>query len=73
MADTPRDMTFRLVPIDSPEASESRVAGSAADRIRLVAILSAMMWTRTRRPLPVYSRATMPVRFVSQTSVRTGE
>lgn len=56
-----RDMTVRIVPLGSPEANESRVGGTIAERVALVAELSAMLWVHTGRPLPVYTRATMPV------------
>ena len=58
-----RDMTVRLVPLDSREAGDARVGGTAAERILLVATLSEMLWAHTRRPLPTYTRATMPVAF----------
>ena len=54
-------MTVRSVPLRSPETGESRVGGTAAERLAIVAQLSEMMWTRTRRALPNYTRATMPV------------
>ncbi len=54
-------MTARIVPLNSREAGEARVAGTIAERIALVAELSEMMWARTGRPLPSYTRATMPV------------
>lgn len=59
-----RDMTVRIVPLRSREASESRVGGTAVDRLNLVAVLSKTLWARTRRPLPAYTRATMPVVFI---------
>ncbi len=54
-------MTVRLVPLDSREAGEARVGGSIAERVALVARLSDMLWTQTGRPLPNYTRATMPI------------
>ena len=54
-------MTGRVVPLRSLEASESRVGGTVAERIALIAELSEMTWARTGRPVPSYSRATMPV------------
>ncbi len=58
-------MTVRLVPLHSREASEARVGGSVAERVALVARLSEMLWTRTGRPLPGYTRATMPIAMTS--------
>jgi hypothetical protein len=54
-------MTVRVVPLRSPEAGEARVGGTAAERLELVARLSESSWALTRRPLPSYSRATMPI------------
>ena len=54
-------MTARVVSLTSREAGEAIVGGTVAERIALVAELSESMWRLTGRPLPVYSRATMPV------------
>lgn len=54
-------MTARVVPLDSAEAAEARVGGTVAERVALVAELSRLLWARTGRPLPTYSRATMPI------------
>ena len=54
-------MTARVVPLHSREAGDVTVGGSAADRLVLVAQLSETSWKLTGRPLPVYTRATMPV------------
>jgi len=51
----------RVVPLHSPEASDSRAGGTAAERVALVAELSEMLWTRAGKPLPAYTRATMPI------------
>jgi hypothetical protein len=54
-------MTVQVVPLDSPEAGEARVGGTAAERLALVTQLSESSWALTRRPLPSYTRATMPI------------
>jgi hypothetical protein len=54
-------MTVRIVPLGSREAGDARVGGTPAERLRLVARLSEALWVRTGRPLPNYTRATMPV------------
>lgn len=54
-------MTVRIVPLHGAEASDSRVGGTVAERLALVTSLSERLWTLTRRPLPVYTRATMPI------------
>lgn len=63
MATDRRDMTVRVVPLGSPEAGDSRVGGTATDRVTLVGTLTEALWARTRRPLPTYTRDTMPVAF----------
>jgi len=56
-------MTARVVPLRSDEASDARVAGTAAERLALLAELSRRMWTLTQRPLPSYTRSTMPLKL----------
>ena len=56
-------MTARIVPLRSDEASDARVEGTAAERLALLAELSRRMWDLTKRPLPSYTRASMPVRL----------
>lgn len=63
-----RDMTVRVVPLHSREASEALVGGTAADRLALVARLSERLWALTHQPLPAYTRSTMPILI---TSLRT--
>ena len=65
MATDRRDMTVRVVPLESDEAGDSRVGGTAAERVALVGKLSAEVWARTHRPLPAYTRATMPVKLTT--------
>ena len=66
-------MTVRVVPLNSPEAGEARVGGTAADRLALVARLSESSWARTRRPLPSYTRATMPIVIMALGARPTGD
>jgi hypothetical protein len=54
-------MTVRIVSLHSPEAGDSRVGGTMAERVALVTSLSEKLWELTRRPLPVYTRGTMPI------------
>jgi hypothetical protein len=61
MATDRRDMTARVVPLRSPEAGESRVGGTISERLSLVAVLSEELWARTHRPLPTYTRGTIPI------------
>ena len=65
MATDRRDMTVRVVPLASDEAGDNRVGGTAAERVALVGKLSEEVWARTHRPLPAYTRATMPVKLTT--------
>ena len=58
-------MTARVVPLASDEAGDGRVRGTVAERLALVAELSQRMWALTKRPMPSYTRKTMPVRVTS--------
>jgi hypothetical protein len=64
MREKRRDMTARSVPLTSREAGESRVGGTPAERIAMVATLTRAAWALTGRPVPSYTRATMPVRII---------
>jgi len=54
-------MTARVVPLASKEAGDPRMGGTAAERVAAVAELTRTAWTLSKRPLPTYTRATMPV------------
>jgi hypothetical protein len=54
-------MTGRVVPLTSPEAGDPRAGGSLEERLAAVAELSVEAWRLAGRPLPSYTRATMPV------------
>jgi hypothetical protein len=56
------DLTYRVVPLDSPAAADARLGTDAAERLRMLAELSRMAWLESGRPFPEYTRATMPVR-----------
>jgi hypothetical protein len=56
-----RDMIVRVVPLRGREAGEPPCPPTASERIALVTWLSREMWALTGRPLPSYSRGTMPV------------
>lgn len=58
-------MTARLVPLGSDEAGDGRVAGTPTERLAILADLSRRMWELTRRPLPAYTRKTMPVKVTT--------
>lgn len=65
MATDRRGMTVRVVALESDEAGDNRVGGTAAERVALVGKLSEEVWVRTHRPLPAYTRATMPVNLTT--------
>jgi hypothetical protein len=54
-------MTVRIVPLRSREAGEPPCPPTVAERLALVTLLSHEAWVLARRPLPSYTRATMPV------------
>ena len=54
-------MTARVVPLSSPEAGDARMGGTAEQRLEAVAELTAETWRLAGRPLPTYTRGTMPV------------
>ena len=60
-----RKMTVRIVPLGSQEAGDARVGGTVAERLALVTELSHRAWALTGRPLPSYTRRTMPVRLTT--------
>jgi hypothetical protein len=55
------NMTARVVPLGSAEAGDSRMGGTPEQRLDAVAALTAEAWRLAGRPLPSYTRATMPV------------
>jgi hypothetical protein len=61
MATDRRDMTVRVVPLKSRESGDGHVGGTAAERVILVGTLSEVSWARTHRPVPTYTRKTIPV------------
>lgn len=58
-------MTARIVPLQSDDAGDGRVGGTAAERLALVGELSRRAWVLTKQPLPSYTRQTMPVRITT--------
>lgn len=58
-------MTVRIVPLRGDEAGDARVGGTVDERLALVTELSRRAWELTGRPLPSYTRASMPVRITT--------
>ncbi|MDB4913833.1 MAG: hypothetical protein JWM95_1477 [Gemmatimonadetes bacterium] len=56
-----REMTYRVVPLGSREASSAHLGMTASQRLNMLEELSHMTWVATGLPLPTYSRAEMPV------------
>lgn len=55
-----RRMTAPVVPQGSAEAGDSRMGGSAIERVAAVTTLTLESWRLSGRPFPAYTRATMP-------------
>jgi hypothetical protein len=64
-------MTARVVPLSSREAGDARTGGTLVERLAAVAALTAEAWRLSGRPLPRYTRATMPI-VVSRRSPSPG-
>ncbi len=58
-------MTVRIVPLAGKEASDGRVGGTIDERLSLLAELSRRAWASTGKPVPSYTRKTMPVRVTT--------
>jgi hypothetical protein len=54
-------MTVRVVHLNSAEASDPRMGGTADERVAAVAVLTQEAWALAGKPLPAYTRATIPV------------
>ena len=54
-------MTVRVVPLVSREADDARTGGTIEERLSAVDALTAEAWRLSGRPLPSYTRKTMPV------------
>lgn len=54
-------MTARIVPLSSDEAGDPRMGGTVDERVAAVTELTLEAWRLSGRPLPSYTRATMPV------------
>lgn len=57
------EMTYRVVPLGSPEAASPPLGATAAQRLIMLAELSRTTWLATGLPLPHYSRKEMPVKW----------
>jgi hypothetical protein len=64
-AERRRRMTARIVPLASNEANDARVGGTVDERLALLAELSRRAWASTGKPIPSYTRKTMPVRITT--------
>ncbi|MGH7617737.1 MAG: hypothetical protein ACREPM_10945 [Gemmatimonadaceae bacterium] len=60
-----RHMTYRVVALDSDEASQAPAGASGAESDRMVAELSLAAWIASGRQLPSYSRSEMPIRITT--------
>ena len=58
-------MTARIVPLRSREAGEPPCPPTVPERIALLTLLSREAWELAGRPMPSYTRRTMPVAVTS--------
>lgn len=61
MAKDRSNMSARVVPLASREAGDPRMGGTIAQRVAAVTELTLEAWRLSGRPLPTYTRATMPI------------
>jgi hypothetical protein len=61
MAKDRSNMTVRKFRLGDPEADDVRMGGTVAERIEALTALTAIAWETSKRPLPTYTRATMPI------------
>lgn len=54
-------ITGRVVSLRSVEAGDPRMGGTVDERVAAVAVLTAEAWRLAGRPLPSYTRGSMPV------------
>lgn len=58
-------MTYRLVALDSTEASQAPAGVDGSESADMLAALSLAAWIGSGRPLPSYSRSQMPIRITT--------
>lgn len=56
-----RDMSGRVVPLESRKAGEPPCPPSVEERLALMTRLSREAWELSRRAIPSYTRAAIPV------------
>lgn len=54
-------MTVRIVSLESDEAGDARMGGTVEARVAAVAQLTLEAWRLADRPIPSYTRTTMPI------------
>ena len=57
-------MTVRVVSLRSREASQPPCPPTVAERLALLTALSREAWVLARRPIPAYTRDSIPVALV---------
>ncbi len=60
---TRRELTYRVVGLESAEARDARLGSTAAERLEMLVALSRLAWAASGRALPQYQRRNMPVRL----------
>jgi hypothetical protein len=59
-----RDMTVRVLPLGTEPGDDLSATTTVEERLAMVVELSARMSQLTGKPLPSYTRATMPARVI---------
>jgi hypothetical protein len=58
-----RNLTYRVVPLESDEARDARLGSTVNERLDMVIELSRAAWIASGRPFPQYERHNMPIRL----------
>lgn len=58
---TRREMTYRVVSLESDEARDARLGTTATQRLEMLVELSHAAWVASGKPFPRYERHNMPV------------
>ena len=65
-------MTVRVLSLSDPKVGDAFVDAGGSTRQAMVYHLSLAAWRQTGRPMPVYTRATLPVVCIYRESQQSG-
>ena len=60
---TRREITCRVIALESADARDARLGSTAAERLEMLAELSRLAWAASGRTLTQYERRNMPIRL----------